>query len=151
MGPFPRPAKRRGFPAGSGLPTFGGMLRPALLRDAIGSLDLRAGCAALGRVAVGLVYPPVCIACGAATAEPHTLCGRCWAGIRFIERPFCERLGTPFAVDLGMPLVSPAAFADPPVFARAPGGRAPLTRRPASSCTASSIRTGSTSRARSAP
>jgi ComF family protein len=36
-----------------------------------------------------------------------------------IERPYCERLGTPFAVDLGMPLLSPAAMADPPVFERA--------------------------------
>lgn len=74
---------------------------------------------ALGRAVLTLVYPPTCIGCGAATGEPHTLCGRCWAGIRWIERPYCERLGTPFAVDLGMPLVSPAAIADPPVFARA--------------------------------
>jgi ComF family protein len=77
------------------------------------------GLAAAGRGLVGLVYPPTCIACGAATGEPHTLCGRCWSGMRFIERPFCERLGTPFAVDLGVPLVSPAAMADPPVFERA--------------------------------
>ena len=73
----------------------------------------------VGSTLAGLVYPPACIACGKATGEPHTLCGRCWAGMRFIERPFCERLGTPFAVDLGMALVSPAAIADPPVFARA--------------------------------
>jgi predicted amidophosphoribosyltransferase len=39
--------------------------------------------------------------------------------MRFIERPFCERLGTPFTADLGITLVSPAAMADPPVFARA--------------------------------
>ena len=39
--------------------------------------------------------------------------------IQFIERPYCERLGTPFAVDLGMALLSPAAIADPPVFERA--------------------------------
>ncbi len=37
----------------------------------------------------------------------------------FIARPFCERLGTPFAVDIGGPLLSPAAIADPPAFARA--------------------------------
>ena len=71
------------------------------------------------RFALGLVYPPTCIACQAATGEPHTLCASCWSGIRFIERPYCERLGTPFAVDLGMPLLSPAAIADPPVFERA--------------------------------
>jgi ComF family protein len=51
--------------------------------------------------------------------EPHTLCARCWSEIQFIERPYCERLGTPFAVDLGMALLSPAAIADPPVFERA--------------------------------
>jgi ComF family protein len=39
--------------------------------------------------------------------------------VRFIERPFCERLGTPFEVDLGMALLSPGAIADPPVFQRA--------------------------------
>lgn len=69
--------------------------------------------------AVGLVYPPSCIACQAATAEAQALCARCWANIGFIERPYCERLGTPFEVDLGPGLVSPAAIADPPVFARA--------------------------------
>lgn len=95
---------------------------PAILR-AVGASArpglLLAVPAALGRAAIGLVYPPTCVACGAATGDPHTLCGRCWAGLRFIERPFCERLGTPFAVDLGVTLVSPAAMADPPVFARA--------------------------------
>lgn len=72
------------------------------------------------RAAVGLVYPPACIACGAATGEAHGLCPACWAGLPFIERPFCERLGTPFVADLGTgPLLSPAAIADPPVFHRA--------------------------------
>ncbi|WP_414472980.1 ComF family protein [Microvirga sp. M2] len=68
---------------------------------------------------IDLVYPPGCIACHAATGDPHGLCAVCWSGIRFIERPFCERLGTPFQVDLGQPLMSPAALADPPVFGRA--------------------------------
>lgn len=76
----------------------------------------------LGRAAdavLGVIYPPTCIGCGGATGEPHSLCARCWSGLAFIERPFCERLGTPFAVDLGLPLLSPAAIADPPVFERA--------------------------------
>ncbi len=37
----------------------------------------------------------------------------------FISQPYCERLGTPFAVDYGGPLLSPAAIADPPVFTKA--------------------------------
>ncbi len=84
------------------------------LRQA-GMAALRAGF----RATIGIVYPPSCIACQAATGEAQALCPACWGGIGFIERPYCERLGTPFAVDLGDGLVSPAAIADPPVFARA--------------------------------
>jgi ComF family protein len=64
-------------------------------------------------------YPPQCVACREITAEPATLCASCWREMPFITRPFCERLGTPFAVDIGGPLLSPAAIADPPVFGRA--------------------------------
>lgn len=39
--------------------------------------------------------------------------------MRFIERPFCDRLGTPFEQDLGPGLLSPQAIADPPVYQRA--------------------------------
>lgn len=74
---------------------------------------------AASRAALALIYPPSCIACGGATGEAHSLCARCWGEVMFIERPFCERLGTPFAIDLGIPLLSPAAIADPPVFERA--------------------------------
>jgi ComF family protein len=66
-----------------------------------------------------LVYPPACVACGAATADVQGLCAGCWGRIGFITAPYCERLGTPFAIDLGGPLHSPAAIADPPVFGRA--------------------------------
>jgi ComF family protein len=68
---------------------------------------------------IGIVYPPGCIACQAATGEAQALCATCWGDVGFIERPYCERLGTPFAVDLGDGLLSPAAIADPPAFARA--------------------------------
>lgn len=71
------------------------------------------------RHAIGIVYPPSCIACQGATGEAQALCPQCWGSLSFIERPYCERLGTPFALDLGDGLVSPAAIADPPVFARA--------------------------------
>jgi ComF family protein len=71
------------------------------------------------RTGLSLVYPPACVACGAATDRAQALCAECWSGITFIERPYCERLGTPFAVDIGGPLFSPAAIADPPVFQRA--------------------------------
>ena len=73
----------------------------------------------LAAAALDTLYPPICLACRAATGAHGALCPRCWAAIRFIERPFCERLGTPFERDLGEGLLSPQAMADPPVFARA--------------------------------
>jgi ComF family protein len=73
-----------------------------------------------GGAALDLVFPPVCIACRKATQAHEALCAPCWTHMRFIERPYCERLGTPFPQDLGQPgLLSPAAIADPPVFRRA--------------------------------
>jgi ComF family protein len=69
--------------------------------------------------ALNTLYPPTCLACRAATGAHGALCPRCWSAMRFIERPFCERLGTPFEQDLGEGLLSPQAMADPPVFSRA--------------------------------
>jgi ComF family protein len=40
-------------------------------------------------------------------------------GAGFIERPFCERLGTPFPADHGGALISPFALAEPPAYQRA--------------------------------
>ncbi|MBV9754448.1 MAG: ComF family protein [Hyphomicrobiales bacterium] len=68
---------------------------------------------------IDIVYPPSCLVCQAATAEPRALCAECWGRLRLIERPYCERLGTPFSVDAGAALLSPAAIANPPVYERA--------------------------------
>ena len=95
------------------------MREPLEIQSVPLSARLRSGTSEAWRLALGLLYPPTCIVCQAATGEPHALCAACWSSIRLIERPFCERLGTPFAVDLGQPLLSPAAIADPPVFGRA--------------------------------
>ncbi len=75
--------------------------------------------AASGRAFVQTVLPPVCLACRKPAGAGGGLCAKCWQGAGFIERPYCERLGAPFAYDSGMPLISPAAFADPPAFDRA--------------------------------
>jgi ComF family protein len=73
----------------------------------------------LARACLDLLYPPSCLACQSAVSAPGTLCTGCWSRMRFIERPYCERLGTPFARDLGPGLLSPEAIAHPPVWARA--------------------------------
>jgi ComF family protein len=75
---------------------------------------------AAGNRGLDVLYPPACLACRKATAAHYALCSDCWGEMRFIERPYCERLGTPFAQDLRTPgLISPEAMAEPPVFRRA--------------------------------
>jgi ComF family protein len=75
---------------------------------------------AIGGRGLDILYPPACLVCRKATAAHHALCPVCWGETRFIERPYCERLGTPFAQDMrALGLISPEAMADPPVFARA--------------------------------
>jgi ComF family protein len=72
-----------------------------------------------GRAIVQAVLPPTCVSCRKPAGNRGGLCPKCWQGAGFIERPFCERLGTPFSYDSGGPLISPAAFANPPAFDRA--------------------------------
>src|SRR5450432_3016209 len=80
---------------------------------------LAARLASVSRVVLDAIYPPTCLACRAAVHDHDALCADCWRKMRFIERPYCDRLGTPFEQDLGPNLLSPQAIADPPVFARA--------------------------------
>lgn len=72
----------------------------------------------IGRRLIELVYPPQCIACEAATGDAHALCPACWQAMPFIAAPFCARLGTPFQIDYGPGMLSPAAIADPPRYDR---------------------------------
>lgn len=66
-----------------------------------------------------LVLPPACPVCRTRIGSPGGLCADCWGKVRFLERPWCERLGTPLPLDLGPGILSAAAIADPPAFARA--------------------------------
>ena len=77
---------------------------------------LAAGVRLQGKSMLELVYPPQCLACDVATSEPFGLCSRCWSGLKLISKPYCLRLGTPFSVDYGADMLSPAAIADPPRF-----------------------------------
>jgi ComF family protein len=72
-----------------------------------------------GGAALDLLFPPSCLNCRKAVAEHGGLCPECWSGVAFIERPFCERLGTPLARDMGAGALSLEALASPPAFARA--------------------------------
>ncbi len=84
------------------------------------AMQLGAAARHLSRKALDIVFPPGCISCRAAIEAHGALCPICWGQVRFIERPFCDRLGTPYAADLGAEgLLSPEAIAHPPVYARA--------------------------------
>ncbi len=91
---------------------------PASL-SAIWAKALRQG-RALADAALDVIFPPSCLACRKAVAAHGALCPACWRRVGFIEKPYCERLGTPFPYDLGVPgLQSPEAIANPPVYHRA--------------------------------
>jgi ComF family protein len=55
--------------------------------------------------ALGFFYPEVCQLCGAARAAPAAgyVCAACRAQARFVEPPWCERCGRPFAGALTTP------------------------------------------------
>lgn len=66
-----------------------------------------------------VLFPPACPGCRRKVAEPGTLCGVCWPKLRFLERPWCPVMGTPFAHDFGDNFLSAEAIANPPPFERA--------------------------------
>ncbi|MCO5064861.1 MAG: ComF family protein [Rhizobiaceae bacterium] len=69
--------------------------------------------------AAGILFPPCCPGCGRVVSAPATLCALCWPGVRFLERPWCEVMGTPFSHDMGDGFLSADAIANPPPFRRA--------------------------------
>jgi ComF family protein len=66
-----------------------------------------------------LILPPSCVACQSRVAGHDTLCPSCWRQIDFIQPPLCDRLGIPLPYDTGGQMISAAAVAHPPDFARA--------------------------------
>jgi len=65
-----------------------------------------------------LAMPPGCLSCGRPMADSGALCPACWSAIRWIERPYCERLAIPFGYDIGAGALSAEAIANPPPFGR---------------------------------
>lgn len=73
----------------------------------------------VGGIPARLLFPPVCAGCRRKVSEPGTLCGACWPRLRFLEKPWCHVMGTPFTHDMGANFLSAEAIADPPPFERA--------------------------------
>jgi ComF family protein len=91
------------------------MLGASILR---GLSSLSATVLPVRRFVADLAFPPCCAVCGAGGGDHGALCAGCWGGIRFIERPYCEVMGTPFSYDPGPDILSAEAIANPPVFDR---------------------------------
>jgi ComF family protein len=72
----------------------------------------------LARSAADLFFPPACPGCGRLTLRHGGLCSSCWRDMRFIEKPYCDVLGSPFSYDLGPGALSAEAIANPPDFDR---------------------------------
>jgi ComF family protein len=74
---------------------------------------------AAGRIALDIALPSLCPVCRQPVAQHGGLCASCWSRLSFITRPYCERLGIPFAYDPGPGVLSMQAIADPPAYRRA--------------------------------
>lgn len=68
---------------------------------------------------VDLVLPPRCLLCAVEIEEPSSLCPACWAKLRFISKPFCDKTATPFTLDPGPGVYAAAAYQHPPQWQRA--------------------------------
>ena len=73
----------------------------------------------LGRAALDLLFPPLCIICRETVREPGSLCSGCWQTISFLDGPCCECCGLPFELDPGGETRCGACHASPPSFDRA--------------------------------
>jgi len=87
---------------------------PSVSRFALVTRGLRG----MLRGLIDVALPPLCPACRE-PVEDQALCASCWSKLSFIARPYCERLGIPFAYDPGPGLLSMQAIADPPSYTRA--------------------------------
>lgn len=66
-----------------------------------------------------LLAPPRCSACQERIGDHDALCTACWTDLPFITKPYCHRLGVPFAYDHGPGMVSAEAIAHPPAYGHA--------------------------------
>lgn len=72
----------------------------------------------VGQSVVEFLYPGQCRICARLMRGRDGLCADCWRKIQFIERPYCEVLGIPFARDYGEGAVSALAIAQEAPFER---------------------------------
>lgn len=75
--------------------------------------------AQLSRWLTDLLLPTVCVSCREPIATRDALCPACWSAIDFLGPPLCDRLGIRLPFATGGVMISAAAAARPPPYARA--------------------------------
>lgn len=73
---------------------------------------------ALKSTLIDALYPPRCLACTAATDQPHGLCPACWRDTHFIAGTTCRRCGVPLVGDAGAEDVCESCTRHPPAWDR---------------------------------
>jgi ComF family protein len=72
-----------------------------------------------GKIILDIALPPLCPSCREPLGDGVGLCAPCWSKLALIEKPYCARLGIPFAYDPGPGILSMEAIAAPPAYDRA--------------------------------
>ncbi len=65
-----------------------------------------------------LLVPNTCLTCDNFVETQGGCCPKCWSKLRFVRKPVCPVLGSPFSVDMGDNFLCAEAIADPPPFER---------------------------------
>ena len=73
---------------------------------------------ALKTTLIDTIYPPRCLACTAATDQPHGLCPACWRDTHFIAGTTCRSCGVPLIGEAGAEDVCESCLRHPPAWDR---------------------------------
>ena len=63
-----------------------------------------------------LLVPSTCLTCDRFVEKQGGCCPQCWKKLRFVTKPFCPVMGSPFVIDMGEDFLCAEAIANPPPF-----------------------------------
>lgn len=63
-----------------------------------------------------LLVPSTCLTCDRFVDVQGGCCPQCWGQLRFVTKPLCPVMGSPFSIDMGDNFLSAEAIASPPPF-----------------------------------
>ena len=63
-----------------------------------------------------MLVPSTCLTCNRFVDVQGGCCPQCWGQLRFVTKPLCPVMGSPFSIDMGDNFLSAEAIANPPPF-----------------------------------